>query len=122
MEEVTTLFDSDEAENEYMKERQEKEKQKQIEGMAKVICGNNRDCKNCVHNSAIRECGCIFYAKRLYEQSYRKQSEVAREIFEEIEKLTFVSGFGGDVPNLVIMTAKGFAELKKKYTEEQTND
>lgn len=50
-------------------------KEKQIEDMAKVICGNNRDCKTCVHNSAIRECGCIFYANRLYKQGYRKQSE-----------------------------------------------
>lgn len=46
----------------------------QIEGMAKVICGNNRECKNCVHNYAIRECGCLFYAKRLFNENYRKQS------------------------------------------------
>ena len=46
--------------------------------------------------------------------------EFARKIFEEIEKLTFVSGFGGDVPNLVIMTAKGFAEIKKKYSVAET--
>ena len=46
--------------------------------------------------------------------------EFARKIFEEIEKLTFVSGFGGDVPNLVIMTEKDFAELKKKYSEAET--
>lgn len=46
--------------------------------------------------------------------------EFARKIFEEIEKLTFVSGFGGDVPNLVIMTEKDYAELKKKYTEAET--
>lgn len=49
--------------------------EKQIEEMAKVICGNNRDCKTCVHNFDIRECGCIFYASRLYEQGYRKHSE-----------------------------------------------
>lgn len=48
-------------------------KEKQIEEMAKVICGNKRDCKTCVHNSAIKECGCIFYANRLYEQGFRKQ-------------------------------------------------
>ena len=47
----------------------------QIKGMAKVICGNNRECKNCVHNFATKECGCLFYAKRLFNENYRKQSE-----------------------------------------------
>lgn len=78
MEEVTTLFDSDEAEYEYMKEqdakRRKAEEEKQIEEMARIICGNNRDCRDCGHNSAVRECGCLFYAKRIYEQDYRKQS------------------------------------------------
>ena len=50
-------------------------KEKQIEEMAKVICGNNKDCKTCVHHFEIRECGCLFYAKRIYDAGYRKQSE-----------------------------------------------
>jgi hypothetical protein len=72
-------------------------KEKQIEEMAKVICGNNRDCKTCVHNSSIKECGCIFYANRLYEQGYRKQSEVVKAIADfmydgEIEGLAISMG------------------------------
>ena len=45
MEEVTTLFDSDEAENEYMKEREEKEKPDYIDRAhyCKHICKCNRD-------------------------------------------------------------------------------
>lgn len=46
-----------------------------IEEIARIICGNDRDCRDCGHNSAVRECGCLFYAKRIYEQDYRKQSE-----------------------------------------------
>lgn len=42
----------------------------------------------------------------LYEKGYRRQIEVAREIFEEIDIL------GTYNPKL-------YAELKKKYTEEQ---
>lgn len=92
----------------------------QIEGMAKVICGNNRDCKNCGHNSGIKECGCIFYAKRLYEQSYRKQSAVAAEIFAEIEKIGVLRKVikGGEI---IFDITSEYDELKKKYTEEQTN-
>ena len=70
-----TIFDSDEAENEYMQEIARKAEKKTIEEMARIICGNNRDCRNCGHNSAVRECGCLFYAKRIYEQGYRKQIE-----------------------------------------------
>ncbi|MBO5512697.1 MAG: hypothetical protein J6B24_13275 [Clostridia bacterium] len=46
-----------------------------IEEIARIICGNDRNCRDCGHNSAVRECGCLFYAKRIYEQDYRKQSE-----------------------------------------------
>ena len=54
--------------------REEKQsEEKQIKEMARIICGNNRDCRDCGHNSAVRECGCLFYAKRIYEQDYRKR-------------------------------------------------
>ena len=59
-------------------------------------------------------------ADKYFNELQTAKSEFARKIFEEIEKLTFVSGFGGDVPNLVIMTEKDYAELKKKSTGEQT--
>ena len=62
-------------------------KEKQIEEMAKVICGSNKDCKTCVHHFEIKECGCLFYAKRIYEAGYRKQSEGEWIIKSEIYKL-----------------------------------
>lgn len=48
---------------------------KQVEQMARIICGNKRDCRDCGHNRAERECGGLLFAKRIYEQGYRKQIE-----------------------------------------------
>ena len=52
----------------------------------------------------------------LYADGYRKSTDVAREIFEEIESLMFDGAIGGKYPAKVINPDK-FAELKKKYTE-----
>ena len=82
-------------------------KEKQIEDMAKVICGNNRDCKTCVHNSAIRECGCIFYANRLYEKGYRKQSE-GEWIFE-------TNHYFNDYGDLKVYATAKCSECEKPY-------
>ena len=67
-----------------------------------------------------------WYAKELYNAGYRKSSEVAREIFEEIEKilrkpLTLAEQDNSDYGELMelilgdIITS--ITELKKKYTE-----
>ena len=64
-------------------------------------------------------------AEAVYNAGYRKQKEVAREIFEEIERLTpkkfteksqdFEFGYA-----LAIQQIKNkIAELKKKYTENE---
>ena len=47
------------------------------------------------------------------EQGYRKQSEVAKEIFEEIEKLKYTKYDWNDY-----VEWDAIAELKKKYTGE----
>ena len=54
-------------------------------------------------------------ANYLYEAGYRKSTDVAREIFEEIENIAILNGY---------ISVKDFytehpliAELKKKYTE-----
>ena len=75
-----------------------------------------------------------WYAKELYAKGYRKASEVAREIFEEIEKFLVEnisaistsrkSGdalathyfYEGEIHALEFLLYKN-AELKKKYTE-----
>ena len=53
------------------------EKEKQIEEMAKQMCGaiNN----SCIHDCT-PACGAREYAKRCIEAGYRKQSEVAENI------------------------------------------
>lgn len=94
------------------------QKQKQIEEIAKDLA----------KHSFFYNGGCLMNyshtAKLLYESGYRKQKEVAREIFEEIEKLTpkkfteksqdFEFGYA-----LAIQQIKNkIAELKKKYVVE----
>lgn len=88
---------------------------KQIEEMAKVLCGITKPCKDCRLNSQ-----CLAYnsADVLYNAGYRKASEVAREFFVEIERNIFwIESIYQKIPCL----PNGFiAELKKKY--EVTND
>lgn len=52
-----------------------------------------------------------WYAKELYNAGYRKASDVAREIFEEIERETKNHG--------ITYTQRKIDELKKKYTNEK---
>jgi hypothetical protein len=55
-------------------------------------------------------------ARHLYNAGYRKQSEVAAEIFAELEGLLLDGAIGGKYSVKVINPDK-YAELKKKYTE-----
>ena len=91
------------------------EKQQRIVEMAKDICRVKLNCNDVCN--PISACDALKYAERAVEAGYKKQSEVAREIFEEIERICFLGGFSGDVANLAIMVKKDFEELKKKYTE-----
>lgn len=63
------------------------------------------------------ECDVENIAEQLYEAGYRKQSEVAKEIFEEIEQLFTDVKDGYEVYHT--MEPEHYCELKKKYTEEQ---
>lgn len=56
-------------------------------------------------------------ARLMYEDGYRKSTDVAREIFEEIEGLMWDAVIGGKYPAKVINPDK-FADLKKKYESE----
>ena len=79
-------------------------REKQIEEMAEAIF------QNC-------NCGLFFSEAEkiarfvVEEQGYRKQSEVAKEIFEEIEKLKYTKYDWNDY-----VEWDAIAELKKKYT------
>ena len=76
-------------------------KKKQIEEMAKDL--ENHTCMS--------EFQAEFVSKMLYIKGYRKANEVAREIFEEIER---------EIKNHGICYAqRKIAELKKKYTESE---
>lgn len=89
---------------------------KQIEEMAKLLCStcyetNEEDCKKFEG-----VCG-ICDATRLYNAGYRKSSEVAEEIFGEIERMVCrmhnLALFGFSID-----TSRELAELKKKYTKD----
>lgn len=54
-------------------------------------------------------------AKALYEAGYRKASDVAREIFEEIEE----NILGSHYLKSYEWNAEAYEELKKKYTESE---
>ena len=88
-------------------------KDKQIEEIAKAMCGGCPDNKECIH------CLCAdwYRAEALYNAGYRKQSEVAMEIIGEI-----LSSHTLDIDGFFTMHESEFTELKKKYTEESGND
>lgn len=69
--------------------------------LAEQFCGE-MSCNACISNW-------------LYTAGYRKASDVAREIFEEIEKCRVVGVYG--IEGYLIAD---IAELKKKYTKEIT--
>lgn len=104
---------------------------KQIEEMAWDLCDipmhpSIKSCEQCGN----KRCHAMYYAKRAYNASYRKASDVAREIFAEMEKtirgVLILIPFGYK-DNLKTVECKkecyqdflGYiAELKKKYESE----
>ena len=124
--------------------------EKQIEEMAKVLsglCCTNK-CKNCKYfYNKYDDVGCVDmnFAEKLYSKGYRKASDVAREIFEEIEeeiKLALESNYKAEAERMkkpivdmadeflgwvdgkitALRGIEGFiAELKKKYIGKDTN-
>lgn len=98
---------------------------KQIEEMADIICKSNNPtmrthCDKCVFSGM---CDIQDGCEALYNAGYRKASDVAREIFEEIEKLISSEclvikdedGIRGYVDASVHYI---LVELKKKYESE----
>ncbi len=91
--------------------------EKQIDEMAKALCHTETCEIKKIGIPCNHRCKAHIYATRAIKKCYRKQSEVAREIFEEIEKLTYRylnddCYSGGDI-------IYDLSELKKKYTEVQ---
>lgn len=93
------------------------DREKQIEEIAKVICGGCPDNKECMH------CLCAdwYKAESLYNAGYRKQSEVAREIFEEIDKRIGILKNYGYINFIAQNIFEILDEVKRKYMEESGN-
>ena len=120
-------------------------KDKQIEEMARAIGDADQrcyemDCDDCPFRTMeLGLCKEKLLATELYEKGYRKASEVARGIFEEIERilniqakivcetranyretdnpmLSFIAMLDGRIYSLRVMEEQ-LAELKKKNTE-----
>ena len=99
-------------------------REKQIEEMAKVMCGgctDNKECMRCL-------CADWYNAETLYNAGYRNQREVAKEFFDEIEKLVSANKktVGCATYEETIFYIEDFiedlAELKKKYTGEKEDE
>ena len=91
---------------------------KQIEEMAKTMCFQANSCnvKSCVQVN----CEKTWLAEALYNAGYRKSTDVAREMIENLAN----DLWEGEFDTLNISVGKRFynkqefiAELKKKYTE-----
>lgn len=119
----------------YCKTKDSDRREKQIEAIAKAMCGGCPDNKECMHSL----CADWYKAESIYNADYRKQSEVAKEIFEKIDKI-----ISKEMHRYEAMRAKSedfkemkfweggkyslqqisywYAELKKKYAGESGND
>ena len=95
---------------------------KQIEEMAKIIRDADYNfvkdrVKSIEHDLIVPPLNRGEYiANALLEHSYRRASEVAMEIFEEIDTLC------DRYPTIRTLGGKTFAELRKKYESEGAED
>ena len=92
-------------------------KEKQIEEMAKAMhdgCCVVKATNQCRGEDCL-DCGAVI----LYEKGYRKASDVAREIFEEIESCKWSETQYGDQILCFEINSEKYAELKKKYESEK---
>ena len=87
------------------------DREKQIEEMAKIIARRRAAFRNpnVAFMTTARKT-----ADSIYSAGYRKQSEIAKEIFEEIER-TFKGLLNGDISNI----PKLLSTLKKEYVEQK---
>ena len=90
---------------------------KQIEEMTSIITSadpyklcKGQPCLTCEFQDIQKNC---YSAKAIYNAGYRKASEVARDVADEIT-LAFYQEFDEIIPSIM---ADKIAELKKKYTE-----
>ena len=78
-----------------------------------------------IAEAILQNCNCgLFFSEAekiarfvIEEQGYRKQSEIAREIFDEIER-TLKGLLNGDISNIL----KLLSALKKEYVEKKLEE
>ena len=89
-------------------------REKQIEDMANILCHipNNYYYYLNSYNDCKRIAECIYD-----DGGYRKQSEVAKEIFDAIKEKLIFNTYG-----IATISNKTFCELKKKYTGEKEDE
>ena len=90
-------------------------REKEIEEMAKIIARRSAAFRNpnVAFMTTARKT-----ADSIYNADYRKQREVAREIFDEIENnKRFIQDHAGNIG--IVVTLQDITELKKKYTESE---
>ena len=100
-------------------------KEKQIEEMARSSCSiydKNNTTTPC-GGEMLCDFNCTQYntCKVLYENGYRKASDVARELFEEIEEVIGIRLIDDDILRYeqdLSVNYKALAKLKKKYESE----
>ena len=103
-------------------------REKQIEEKKKIIsdiCPFYKEygtCEQCNTELDIDDAPCYWecIANAIVNNGYRKSSEVAEEIFGEIEKCSEVALMNGHIETPILCIGFGvLAELKKKYTESE---
>lgn len=98
---------------------------KQIDEMVKVMCGNReayKTCKLCksANVNAIAYCRIEHYAECLAKDGYRKASDVAEQIFVEIAKL--IHRYINDDDYSFGEFAWDVGDLEQKYKSEGADD
>ena len=95
------------------------DREKQTDEIAKTMhdgCSIVNATNQCRGEDCL-DCGAV----TLYEKGYRKDSEVAKEIFDEIEnKKRFIQDHAGNIG--IVVTLQDITELKKKYTGEKEDE
>lgn len=99
------------------------DREKQIEEMAREMCHLSKECKTCqicneIYNGDDDDELCYFQcvAKEIINHNYRKQSDVTKEIFEELDKLTY--RLLNDADYTMGDIVYDITELKNKYIGE----
>lgn len=95
--------------------------EKQIDNMAKDLCHTETCEIKKIGIPCNHRCKAHIYATRAVDKGYVKASEVAEEIFAEIEK-NMVAIDDIDFNHFRAIGRRTFAELKKKYTESEKDN